>query len=161
MPYRWYRSVRTSLAWIRTLVTVYFTVPYLQFNHTGSVFLENYTNKKPFNVNFNEAYLILKWTKIGSRILIIDVPFKFSNFYFESPDPSSDPRRRLRKFKSGFQVFCILLVFTSLASIFLHSVNFKIFLDMKLLWFLIRYLLRVGTVGTGVLKLIFTKYNPF
>ena len=102
-----YRSVLISLAWIRTLVTVYFTVPYLQFNHTGSVFSWELYQQETFDVNFNEAYLILKWTKIGSRILIIDVLFKFSNFYFDSPDPSSDPRRRLRKFKSGFQFFFV------------------------------------------------------
>ncbi len=150
MPYRWYWSVRTSLAWIRTLVTVYFTGPYLQFNHTGSVFSWELYQQENFYRELDEAYLILKWTKIGPRILIIAVPFKFSNVYFESPDPSSDPRRRLRKFKSGFQIFCILLILTSLASVFLHSVNFKIFLDMKFLVIFDTVPLRVGTVGTGV-----------
>ncbi len=71
----------------------------------------------------------MKWTKIGSRILIIDVPFKFSKSYFESPDSSSDPRRRLRKFKSGFQFFYFLLIFTSLASVFSTFGEFSKFSD--------------------------------
>ncbi len=102
----------------------------------------------------------MKWTKIGSSILIIDVPFKFSNFYFESPDPSSDPRRRLRKFKSGFQVFCNLLIFTPVANVFLHSVNLKFFWIWKFcdFWY--------GTFKGRYrryrsLKLIFIVHNPF
>jgi len=132
----------------------YGTVSAILFTPDPS-FLEILYQQEFLTWNYRSIFNFWKWTKIGSRILIIDVPFKFSNIYFKSPDPSSDPRRRLRKFKSGFQLFYILLIFTSVACFSTFGEFFNLFWLMHLANFdTVPFVLRVGTVGTGVKNIL-------